>query len=325
MFKQKPHVSAALSHLRLSVTAISILLGSCLLLQVLVWAFVHYTDARWTEVTAVETKAPAPVVVQPRHDVAQRIASPLAARSIAPVPSNPLAERAPVEVNRALSRNDRWFALLSALAQTAGVIAAVTLALLMMLAVVTAAGGAVPGVERVVTATTWSIVVALLCLPLHDILPALPYNGIFSPYDVMTRTNDLVAAGDPSAPSGFVYFCQHLIIPVAVVAALAIIVVRFHSGVERGVIATSVSELDEKLEREISSIKLGAVAAPRAIGALNRAIGEEPVAEEPPEDVAASLIRRGGGSRSAASRKARTESRKSLKDPDAGDPLTRPI
>lgn len=327
MLTPKPHVSAALSHLRLSVTALSATLGACIVLQVLVWAFVHYTDARWTESAAVEAKPPTAVVVRPTNEPVQKVVSPLAARTPTPPPppSSPKAERDPAEVNRVLSRNDRWFAIITELAQTVGVVCAVTLALMMMMGVVVAGGAAVPGVERAVTATTWSIVIALLCLPMHDILPSLPYKGIFNSYGAMTHTNELIAAGDPTAPSGFMFFCQHLVIPLAAVAGLALIVIRFHSGVEEGVIVTSVSELDEKLEREISSIKLGAVAAPRAIGALNRAIGDEPVREEPPEEVAASLIRRSGGGRQASLRKARGESLKSLKDPDAGDPLTRPI
>jgi hypothetical protein len=55
--------------------------------------------------------------------------------------------------------------------------------------------------------------------------------------------------------------------------ALAVVVVRFRIGIEQGVIVTHASQLDEKLEREIRERKLGELSQPRAVGALNQAIG----------------------------------------------------
>ena len=54
----------------------------------------------------------------------------------------------------------------------------------------------------------------------------------------------------------------------------------FRAGVERGVIITSASQLDQAVEREASALARegGVAAGPRAVGALNRAIGEMPSA-----------------------------------------------
>jgi hypothetical protein len=56
------------------------------------------------------------------------------------------------------------------------------------------------------------------------------------------------------------------------------ICIWFRAGVERGVIVTTISELDEALEREMLEIRRRGVGnnGPRAVGALNRALGDTP-------------------------------------------------
>ncbi len=327
-FTPKPHVSAALRHLRFSVSTTALTLCVCIILQMLVFAFVHFTEARWTTIEADESHAAA-VVVQPTAATSAppRANAPAAAtgqpaRTVEP-PANP------PDPNRVLGRNDRWFSLISALAQSIGCVAAVVLAVLMFQGVSVGAGASVPGIERAVTASTWSIAIALFCLPLTDILPSLPYSGVFSPYAALAGESDALHGwNENTPPSSFRFFAQHLIIPLTTLAAVAVVVFRFSAGIEQGAIVTSVSELDEKLEREMQSIKLGATSAPRTIGALNRAIGDDVVS-----DVAPSLKRgasgggpssNGGGAPSAPLRVKDNPMRR-LKETDPGDPLSRPI
>ncbi|TVQ31731.1 MAG: hypothetical protein EA376_08710 [Phycisphaeraceae bacterium] len=335
-YKPKPHVSAALRHLRLSVIICAAALGACLLLHILVWAFVHYTDARWTEVKATDT--PRDVVVvepgasqsentrslsDPAHPVSQgRAAQTESPRSGA----EPLtvrgraATRAPADVNRVLSRNDSWFRSISSLSQTVGVVAALTLMLLMIQGVIVAGGANVPGVERAVTSTSWTIVIALLCLPLADVFVSLPFGGVFCSYASMTASSEAIRAGAPDAPTGMQFYGQHLLIPLVIFATLVIVTIRFHMGVEEGVIVTSMSELDEKLDREMSSIKFVATRAPRSVGALHRAMGDNA------DDVSPSLTR---ASRSPlpdpVDEPLSDEPPRRIKDPQTGKPMQRPI
>ena len=62
----------------------------------------------------------------------------------------------------------------SVLACGIGGFAAIALMLMCMMGVAVAGGGAVPGVERVVTAAVWSIILAGLAVPVGDLMPSLP-------------------------------------------------------------------------------------------------------------------------------------------------------
>jgi hypothetical protein len=78
-----------------------------------------------------------------------------------------------------------------------------------------------------------------------------------------------------------------VVLPVLVVGVSIAVAVWFAAGVERGVIATSVSEIQEAAERELAAIRARGVAtlgngAGRASGALNQAVGETAVRTEPP-------------------------------------------
>ncbi len=343
----KPHVSPALRHLRLSVTILAVALGGAYALQMLVWGFIYYTDVRWTEIEVEREPTPLTVVETPSESVEQDAPTPAPTASAEKEldPTKPIADEAVAsgggaqgvrsltgrgaatrsartqqavvekEVNRVFSRNDIYFRRITAFAQTVGVIAAIALAIVMLEGVVIAGGASVPGVERAVTAATWCLVIALLSIPLQDIIPAFPYPGVFAPYPVMTEAADLAAAGGEAAPSSFALLLRHVLLPLSLLGALVLVALRFHAGVEQGSLATNVSELDEKLEREMAKIKLVSTGSSRAMGALNRAIGDD----SPPTTAA---MRRA----EAQEKKANAQERgRGFRDPSPGEPLSRPI
>lgn len=293
MYKPTPHLSDALRHLRGTIVACAVVVGVCISLQTLTWAFVHFTDARWTEVEEVIEGQPVQVV----SDGVSRAAA------ATPGGSTPKAIRTQtILINKVPSMQSGWFSSTITLVASLGFLAAALLAFKLHQGVVVAAGASVPGVEKVVTASSWAFVIALLCAPIGELIPAFPIRGVFASYESMTAMSDLVRAGAPNAPGTIAYFGEYFIIPMLLLGATCFVVIHFLNGVDQGIIATSLSELDEKLAREMSSAKAGGLTS-RSMGALNRAMGER--SEEEPTKPA----KRG----------------KALKAPAPGDPLSRPI
>jgi hypothetical protein len=303
-FKPKPHVSDALRHLRVTVVACAVIVGVCISLQTLVWGFVHFTDARWQEVEEVVNEASVSVVPSPTGQTGS-----ISGRTMTTQPK-PMTTQS-VRINRVLSRSDGWFGSIVGLTSTLGLLAAVVLAISMFQGVVIAGGGSVPGVEKAVTASTWSIIVALICAPLGEIVPAFPFSGVFTPYAALTEASEAVRQGLPGAPAGASFYAEHLVLPLIAFAGVIFIVTHFLAGIEEGVIATSVNELDEKLAKEMASIKSVAGNQPRSIGALNQAMGDRGSSESKPA--------------SPAKPAASGAPEKRLNAPNPGAPLSRPI
>lgn len=289
--KAKPHVSAAIVQLRVWVSFAAIMLCAALGAQLLVFGFVHYTDIRWTTVKANPLDRPLMVV----DSVAEGEALPEgpvrmpAQEARAKVVRNAARGAEVVEiadVNRVLTGWDRIMHVTVNVATTVGIIAALTLAVMCGLGVVVAGGGSVPGVERAVTAATWSFVLVGLCLPLRDALPTMPFPGIFSGYKAITEGSDAARAAGKGEG---MLLLLNVVLPAAAVACAALVRYWFNEGVERGVIYTSVSEIDEAMEKEMAQISATGPNArmPRAMGALNRAIGDVPTEETPPVRLAA--------------------------------------
>lgn len=245
--------------------ACALVLGCALAGQIILAAAVHLTDARKA---SIQTAAESPLVVQ----------SPPKAQ-VDGTPKNPEIIAVPparADVNTVPGERDVLMRRASAVTQTAGIVSALALAILMFQGVMLAGASSVPGVERAVTASTITIAVMLLCLPLSNLMPQTPFAGVFLPYEQLVRDSEALRNSAAGAMSPGAFYATYLLMPAAVLAALIIAVTRFRSGVEAGLIVTSVSELDEKLEREIRAMKMGHLAVPRAVGALNMAIGAAP-------------------------------------------------
>jgi hypothetical protein len=129
-------------------------------------------------------------------------------------------------------------------------------------------------VDKAVSAAVWSVVLGLLCLPWKDVLPSLPFPGIFGSYDGVTRMSEAVSAG---TGSGLEFFLTFFVMPAAALASTVLVGARFRSGVEAGVVTTAVSELDELLEREMAGIRtrgVGTNVGARATPVLSKALGD---------------------------------------------------
>lgn len=265
-YTPRPHVSAALQHLRFSIVLASVALGAALVAQVLIWSLVHFTDVRIARLEPHEQRTSFEVVES-------------AAGKTDQTPVLREREVVPADVNAVPSAQDVTLRRASGIVQTVGVLSACLLCILLLQGVVIAGGANVPGVELAVTATTWGLIVCGLSLPVAEVIPGTIYPGVFASYESIVQTSMQVRDGAPGAPGDLSFYGMHLMLPIVLLLGLIACVLRFRAGIEHGVIVTNASQLDEKVEREIRSMKMGQLASPRAVGALNQAIGES---DEPP-------------------------------------------
>ncbi len=290
----KPHVSAAIVQLRRWISAAAAVLCLCLGAQLLIFGFVHYTDVRWTTIKAEPKDRPLMVVEGPAEAAASgggpvRVSAQEArAKSVREAAlGESHAADLNMDINRVLTGVDRVMRVGCELATTFGIIAVISLVVLTCLGVVVAGGGAVPGVEKAVTACAWSCILAGICMPLRDALPSLPFPGVLAGYDSMVVASEAASAGR-RGEGGLLGL--YVVLPALALACSALVRIWFNEGVERGVIYTSVSEIDEAMDKEMASISARGVQAgvPRAMGALHRAIGDPAVTrDEPPVRLAA--------------------------------------
>jgi hypothetical protein len=227
-------------------------LALALLAQVLVWSIVHFTDVRESRL-GPGTGTSAPVVVASTVEDAASVGD------------------GATDANTVLSAGGVRLQRTAALVQTVGVVSCLILVALMLQGVVIAGGSSVPGVEMAVTACTWTLVVVALALPLGGVLPEVAYPGVFVSYETLVMSSMGVRGGGSGM---LVFYGHHMVLPLLMIAGLGAAVIRFRVGVEHGVIVTNMSQLDEKVEHEIRSMKLGQLSTPRSVGALHSAIGE---------------------------------------------------
>ncbi len=288
----KNHVSAAISHLRFHVFVMSMVVVLAILVQLMVFGFVHFTDARWQAVEQPATVQPLSVVTTTSQIKLPE--TPKADDEAEPAQNGETAEAAPDPRNQTLQRKSttlqeiealanakqlsKWHFVMgqfSSLAVTAGVVASVTLALLTILGVIIGGGASVPGIEKAVTACTWALVLGLVALPWHDAFSSMPFTGVFGGYEGMVAASEAVTIDQKSSLS---LYATHLLMPLAAIGIALIVAARFWAGVSCGVIVTSVSEFDQAVSREISEIQARGVASnigPRAVGVLNQPAGAQ--------------------------------------------------
>jgi hypothetical protein len=268
----KPHVSPALVQLRRWVTLAALMVCLCAAAQMLVFGFVHYTEVRWTFVEAKAEAKPLKIVKPDELAKAADGKQDLRAAAGRLLPAGG-AEDSGLEVNRVLSETDSLLGKASTLAVTFGIVGACILCLLTMLGVAVAGGGAVPGVEKAVTACAWSVVLALVCLPWRDIMPSVPIPGVFGGYERMTEASEAVLAAESG---GSQLLARYVLLPGLAVVCGALVCVWFRNGVEQGVIVEGLSEAELAAEQEMTHIASSGVGGrqARAGGALSRTMGD---------------------------------------------------
>lgn len=277
----RPHISSALQHMRFGVTTAAVVLSLCVAAQVVVWSIVHYTEIRIETLAPTTPSDPLQVI---RASMTRRPAGfdqPIPVDSSL-LPSVAQEPHAPIDPNQVASAGDLTLRRASAITQSVGVLAALLFGALVFQGVVVAGGSGAPGIEKAVTAGSWSLVIVLLTLPLSTLLPSLPFAGVFVSYDQMVRGSDAYRGAGFGAPGWMGFYGSNLLMPFILIVGVGLVVARFRSGIEAGVIVTNMSQLDEKLEREIRAMNLGQLAQPRALGALQSAIGSAPQAAAAP-------------------------------------------
>lgn len=300
MSMPRPHIAPGLEHLRGWVTLAASVAVACALVQPVIFAFARYTDVRYA------------------HLEPERVTAPLIVSG--PVPAMPApaardARDARVDPNRVRSAADRNMQIVTNVSAAAGTISAGLLALLCAWGVVIASGASAPGLDRLTRAGVWGTLLALAGLPWASFGPEhnalMP--GIYAVYSTLT-----LAAEAGGALSGVLL---HVGLPLLAALMSGLVIVWFRSGTDRGVIVTSVSQLDELIEHEAAQVAARGPSAirpgvARAVGTLDRAIGERPASaalrpagattgspalqSAADADVAPSLLRAarpGGGSR----------------------------
>lgn len=307
-----PHVSPALKHLRFGVSAAAGLLAITLIAHLLLFGLIHYTDIRVTQLEGSPTangEEPVIVVHKPRNAgaSAEQAAKPADAASAASAaPATAESKAAPksltklpahertidslpqghgIDANLVPSPAARQLRTASAVMQTLGVCSALALMILMFQGVCIAAGSNVPGVDKAVTASSWTLLLVFLALPWRGVMPEMLYPGVFQSFESIAHQSDILRGDEPGKVSTFTFYTMNLVLPLLMLGGTAAVALRFRIGVERGIIVTHASQLEEQIEREIRERKLGELSTPRAVGALNRAIGLGAGAVEPAPEI----------------------------------------
>lgn len=273
------HVSEALVHLRGSVLTAALVTIACCSLQLLVFGFVHFTEARWEVVHPSVSDKPLAVVTSADGIPDLRSAAVRPGRKAAVVE----------EPQRVPSKWDARLRLTSEMASVCGSLAALGLGVFSLMGVVVAGGACLPGVGSFVSAATWSTFLGLACVPWSGFLPALPFPGVLAGYDPMAAASD-------SGGEGMRIWVLFVLLPFTAIVVASLVAIRFRAGVEAGGIVQSVSALDYEVEREIAAIQArgpGTNFGPRAVGTVGQAVGagRGPVLPEPPAAVAAAMSR----------------------------------
>ncbi|MHC4108904.1 MAG: hypothetical protein ACYSTY_12550 [Planctomycetota bacterium] len=257
------HISLALGRLRLGIALCCWAIGLALLAQMVVWSLATFTDLRYAELH--DTSA-APRVVT--SDAPRRPSGAL--RS-----ANDDKDKRRGEVpdpNRVFSTADQIFDHTVTFAAAGGKLACVAMLLLLVVGVILSATSALPGVEKTVSALTWAVVMALLTLPLGEVMDLPWREGAFSSYFYMTEQIEL--AHDKTEGVGFTiaFYVRFLVYPAACVLMAVMVGMRFGAGTEAARLPDE-HKLDPELEKEAGGIQVSSLHGGRSAGALSRVVG----------------------------------------------------
>jgi hypothetical protein len=128
------------------------------------------------------------------------------------------------------------------------------------------ASSATSGVDKTVSAFGWSLVVALLALPIGE-FASLPWrDGGFWSYAHLTAQLDAGAS-----TKAVIFLAQYLLLPAACLLGIALVGNRFSAGVELGLMRKEMLRLDPALEQEAGNIKPSSLHGGRTAGAMRQA------------------------------------------------------
>jgi hypothetical protein len=312
----RPHVSPALVHLRTWVSFCALVVALCAVAQMGVFGAAHYTGVRFVKAEADRPATSLKVVGGQTGDrpAAEQAASETG-RALASAPVAKASDQATSPVDGTLRG-------VAALVTSTGVLAALVLTWITGLGALVAAGAAVPGVDKAVRAASTAVILAIIALPLGQILGSDILPGIFSTYSALTAASELVKSGGASEAA---LLAQFVLLPLLAIGLASAVGIWFRSGVEAGVIVETAADLDEMVEAELSRVRRNGPSGPsvRAVGALNQAIGS-PIPSAPPA-APQSAARTITPSEDDPIEKLLGKKARRMNEPSAGEPLRRLI
>lgn len=257
------HVAPALMRLGGGVMISSIFVAACLIVQMLVFGFVHFTDVRFEAAPPAAEQEPLKVVTPKPADPAVVVKKDGAARAL----PGAFESRVP----------SRWDGVMRNFGDTGAWIGAVGCLCLFSqlgLCVVIAGGAAAPGVDRIVSAFNWGMLVVLGSMPLQTLFPSFPTVGVFTSYEVMAAASERTEGGsDVSLTISIVG------IPFLALFALVLANIRLRGGIHAGILVSSVNQLDERIEEELRRVRsegVGSNIGPRTVGVIGAPLGAAP-------------------------------------------------
>lgn len=290
----RPHISAALRQLRRGVNVCAAVVALACFTQLMVFGFVHFTDIRFETLKPQTVNQPMVISAsagKPSAGLRSLTAPAAPAQQAAAEPEE--VRNTPANVNRVESAAGALLNQFSQSASVIGVFGALSLATFTLLGAIVAGGGAVPGVERAVSACTWGLVLGLLVLPWQDIFVSMPFAGVFTSYQTM------ITASEGTMP-GFTLTMVFIGIPLVAMVGAFIVALNFSTGVERGILASNgpdAVDLEMAATRENmgSTRQIGAVRNDfrKAVGSIDDApAAVKAPAKEPPARASAPPPRR---------------------------------
>lgn len=262
------HTSEALRQIGHSTVLMCWIAGISILLQVLVWSFVNFTDLRYTQIeTTAGLTNPEIVYNQPQYTQKQNAST-----------GNTNEQKPPVDANRVYSKYDYWFSNVHKLALLSGLLSIIILTINTCIGVVVASAGQVNGVSKVVAAQTWSMILLLLVFPwsiFGNLLKDLPFNGILLTYSKMCLESSIFQNSDAAFSASFIYYIQNLVLPLACIIAIMLINIWFKSGIKGGIISRGPSAFEIAIDREATGQTATSLfSTGRTRGALNSTISQ---------------------------------------------------
>jgi hypothetical protein len=140
------------------------------------------------------------------------------------------------------------------------------------LGVVLATSSATTGVEQAVSAFGWSIVVALLVMPVAQVL-GLPWrDGALWSYDALTAHVDMLdnVVEKDKVQASIMFYARYLLLPLASVVGILLVGTRFSAGVEMGLEVAENLRLDPQLEQEAGNVQPGSLHGGRTAAAMRQ-------------------------------------------------------
>ncbi|MFG0330905.1 MAG: hypothetical protein ACF8PN_13535 [Phycisphaerales bacterium] len=317
--------SDALGHLRFGVSAACWVVGLALVVQILAWAFVNFTDVRQSNV-AESTPTPPTVVSGDRVRTAAR------PRTESPATNDESSEASaasgdaePIDPNIAVTKADVWLRVASQIAHGAGLAGLAWLVLLLFNGGSIAVAARAPGVARVVHATTWAAAILCLALPWQAWIPEIPYPGLFTSYANMVAESEAYLAGGETAAPAVLFYGRFLLLPGVATIATILIGLGYRAGVEGAVLSKGPSEFEIQIEEEASNRDAGSlVGGGRNASALRTTVAPSPSAEP---SSASGLAHLPAAKPKPAARVEEPPAREpaTVKEPATSAPLRRPI